>query len=402
MIKEMPHEKKRYLSQAIQKGITHSSIIGVLGQRQTGKTTLVQHHTKNHYVTLDDPEQLSQARSQPKQFLKTDFKTYGIDECQLAPELFPALKLQVQNHPAKGQFIITGSVRFNARKEIRESLTGRIQLLELHPMTYSEAHEYPLPDLFKMVFQSKEAFTQSIRKRLTLISKDSAKNYLEVGGLPGICFFRDRSIRTSKMNSHLDTLLGRDIKLVSETTLTVQSLRNLLALIAQEQGVPLTLSALVRKSRISKNALIKVLVALEALFLIKAVQPLGETKKNAYYLADQGMASHLAMSSSGFNDLLRLCYSQLFPHFDYCYPGNIESYHYETRNGASVPLVFRNGKQMIGVIPSFSEVPERRTFDSAGSFLKKFPQAKVLILTQGSEVFAQGESIFVLPIRGIF
>ncbi len=397
----MPHDKKRYLSKIIEHSLKHSPIVGVLGQRQTGKTTAVRHTVGKSYVTLDDPEQLAFARLQPKEFLKSDYETYGIDECQLAPELFPALKFHVQNHKQKGQFIITGSVRFNARKEIRESLTGRIHLLELHPMTISEAQEWSLPDYFGELEKGYESFKRFAQSRMKNTSETTHDDYLTKGGLPGICFFRDRSVRSIKMNSHLDTLLGRDLKLVSETNLSLAVVRELLSFIAQEQGMPLTLTDISRRSQISKNALRKILDALESIFILRRLKPLGDGKKDSYYFVDQGLASHLLISTTPRNDLLRFVYSQVYPHLDYCSPGNISTYYYETRNASSVPLVFRDGKKFLGIIPVSHEVPDRKAIYAAKAFLKKYKNAHVLILTSGSEIFSISDSITAIPVQAI-
>ena len=83
----------------------------------------------------------------PKTFVQQTLSPFGIDECQLAPALFTALKLRVQAFKKTGQFVLSGSVRFTSRKAIRESLTGRIFNLELLPLTISEANRLPLFDL---------------------------------------------------------------------------------------------------------------------------------------------------------------------------------------------------------------------------------------------------------------
>jgi len=118
----MAHERIRYLLPSLLKGLTFSPLVGILGQRQTGKTTLMRSVVKNRSVSLDDQELLEAALLNPKSFVAREDLPFGIDECQLAPPLFSALKLRVQNNPRPGQFILTGSVRFTSRKAIRESV----------------------------------------------------------------------------------------------------------------------------------------------------------------------------------------------------------------------------------------------------------------------------------------
>jgi len=90
---------------------------------------------------------MSQAQASPTVFLASKpGHPLVIDECQLAPALFPALKEWVRVRKSPGQFLLTGSVRFSSRKAIRESLTGRMIAWELLPMDWSEMHGTPLPD----------------------------------------------------------------------------------------------------------------------------------------------------------------------------------------------------------------------------------------------------------------
>ncbi len=84
------------------------------------------------YVSLDLAPVLNLASQDAISFLEKNKATpLVIDECQLAPELFPALKEHVRQDQKPGQFLLTGSVRFSSRRAIRESLAGRIVAWEL-------------------------------------------------------------------------------------------------------------------------------------------------------------------------------------------------------------------------------------------------------------------------------
>ena len=122
----MPHLRNRYVQDLIRKAKAHSPLIGILGHRQVGKTTVLESMCKA-YVTLDVRSQLILANENPEEFLKLNSKYFqGIDECQLSPDLFPALKEHVRKNKSPGQYLLSGSVRFTSRNAIRESLTGRI------------------------------------------------------------------------------------------------------------------------------------------------------------------------------------------------------------------------------------------------------------------------------------
>jgi predicted AAA+ superfamily ATPase len=73
--------------------------------------------------------------------------------------------------------------------------------------------------------------------------------YLEQGGLPGICFFRDAHVRTGKLEAHLDTLLNCDIRQVYSTTLLHGSLRSLLEYTARHQSLPFEIADVISRTR---------------------------------------------------------------------------------------------------------------------------------------------------------
>ncbi len=205
----MPHARERYAGRLIERALSHAPIVGVLGQRQVGKTTLLEEWASD-YRTLDQRSTLSEAEANPEFFLENRPSRFAIDEAQFCPGLFPALKEHVRTHRQMGQFLLSGSVRFTSRKAIRESLTRRIANVEILPFTHSESHSRPLPDLLRQLSQVKQQ--KQLEKLFGARSVTKASEfeaYLETGGLPGICFFRAREVRADRWRSQLDALLTR-------------------------------------------------------------------------------------------------------------------------------------------------------------------------------------------------
>ena len=399
----MPHERKRLLRDKIEATLRHSSIVGILGQRQTGKTTLMEGLVPaEHYVSLDQAAQLDAAERSPEVFLERGSRLFGIDECQLAPGLFPALKEKVRRSKKLGQYLLTGSVRFTSRKLIRESLTGRIVSHELLPLCLAELHEFELGDVAKLLRTPISRMQTEAHERLRLISEKTTRDFLVKGGLPGICFFREATVRDERFAAHLDTLLQRDLDLLFETTLPADKLRKALRFIAQMQGKPLVFSELSRESRISLPALQRLIPAFEALFLIRRVPTLGDRKKDRFFLEDQGMATFLAtggVAGGDETDLLRLIFSQCLAQVKYLYGGHASIQSFETRGGASVPLVLDVNGEKTGLIVLARETPDAKAVAAAESFLRRFPKAVVGILTTGRDVMPLSQKIRILPYR---
>jgi len=396
----MPHLRHRYLENAIRKALRFSPIVGILGQRQTGKTTLLRSLVGSSYASLDDFEVLQGAELNPKAFLADRAIPFGVDECQLAPPLFPALKLHVQENRRPGQFLLTGSVRFTSRKAIRESLTGRIFNLELLPLTITEAKGLPLNDIFAWIRQPVGKIEAMVRVRRAAISERELSEFTARGGLPGIAFVRDAAIRRAKLGAHLETLLERDIRLLFPTTLPTARLRLLLVALAQNQGLPISASDLSRQVRVSAPTLKRLLSAFESLFLIRRVLPMGDRKRDTYYLEDQGMADFLADPPGNHQNILRIAFSQLFSQLRYHYPADGHCFAYESRGGARVPIVLRAAGREIGVIPVPGEAADRSAQLSAESFLRRRPGAFVAILTKGTTVSRLKKNIIAMPLVG--
>jgi uncharacterized protein len=394
----MPHARNRYVEILIERALRHSPIVGVLGHRQVGKTTVAVRLSKE-YVTFDSAPRLEEATSRPVEFLENRKSPFTVDEAQLCPPLFPAAKEWVRVHPKKGQFIFTGSVRFTSRKMIRESLTGRIVNIEILPMTISEINERPLSchlsRLMKIDGSLKlQSFVESSAKK----GPNSFLHYLNTGGLPGICFFRDAAVRHARFESHLDTLLNRDIRLVTATTLSPLQLRKLAAYLAETQGSPFELRAAASACQAATPTVKKILYAFESLFLIRPIPSEGTVSKISYFFEDQGLAGYLSKNIPGDQDkILRGLYANLRQELHYQPHPQNEIFSFRTHDGTDVPLAFRFKQGVVGVIPSDEKLPTQKAQASAKSFLKRFPQGKVIIAYSGSSAESRDFRTLVMP-----
>jgi uncharacterized protein len=113
----------------------------VNGPRQAGKSTVVrqiQEH-RGPVANLDDPALLDLARRDPVGFLAQLEPSAAIDEFQRGGDaLLLALKMALDSSRTRGQFLLAGSTRFLTTRTLSETLTGRIGLLELLPLSAGE------------------------------------------------------------------------------------------------------------------------------------------------------------------------------------------------------------------------------------------------------------------------
>ena len=118
-------------------------MVGILGPRQCGKTTLArdyvaaQSERRVHYFDLEDPDHLNRL-ADPKLALEPLEGLIVIDEIQRIPELFPLLRVLIDRRRGSQRYLILGSASRVLIRQSSESLAGRIAWLELSPFTFAE------------------------------------------------------------------------------------------------------------------------------------------------------------------------------------------------------------------------------------------------------------------------
>src|SRR5579871_800270 len=129
----------RFVSKPIQTALQDTPVVMVNGPRQCGKTTLVRELASSErvYITLDDDTALAAARHDPTGFIRQlDYAI--IDEVQRAPELLRAIKKAVDSNRKPGRFLLTGSANIWTLPTVSESLAGRMEIINLLPLSLAE------------------------------------------------------------------------------------------------------------------------------------------------------------------------------------------------------------------------------------------------------------------------
>ena len=117
-------------------------IVAITGPRQSGKTTLArQAFPGKPYLSLEDPDILAMAESDPRGLLSANPHGAIIDEAQRAPQLFSYLQTRVDEKGAPGAWILTGSQQFGLLSGITQSLAGRVGMLQLLPFSLGELRD---------------------------------------------------------------------------------------------------------------------------------------------------------------------------------------------------------------------------------------------------------------------
>jgi predicted AAA+ superfamily ATPase len=377
----MVHFRSRHLSDILNQITRFSPLVGILGHRQVGKTTLLEKEGRE-YLTFDDIDTRSSAIKDPKLFLShyKQLKTV-IDECQLVEVLFPALKERVRLDRRPGQFFLSGSVRFTSKKLISESLTGRISNVDLLPLTLSELNETELPSTLHKIIAAKSLLHLSLIKPLAAIrSKREALaiKYLDHGGLPGVCFIRNERVRKQRLQDQLETILNRDLRQIYNTTLSLNTLLKFIQALAMSDGQILNHQALYRSTRLSPATQKKLLFALESIFILRQISVEGDTNGSAIIFEDQAEARYLSQNSISIEgQWAGLIYRNLREQTYYRVGFDAQFFQFRTRAGILIPVCVRTPEGIVGIIPCETE-PTRSDAAAARSFLGRYGNSKII------------------------
>jgi len=131
--------------------LRRSPVCGLLGPRQTGKSTLARELARlfpsAHIFDLESPSDLLRLTN-PELTLGRLSGLIILDEIQLRPDLFPILRVLADRPHADAQFLILGSAAPQLIRHASESLAGRIQFVDLHGFNLSETGPAALESLW--------------------------------------------------------------------------------------------------------------------------------------------------------------------------------------------------------------------------------------------------------------
>lgn len=130
---------KRNITDVLMKRAKNSRCLLLTGPRQVGKSTLLkQNYPDVKYYTFDDKILLTSATDDPKLFLKNIPKPSILDEVQYAKDLFPYIKIECDKDNRYENYYLTGSQQMKLMDKAKESLAGRVSILELQGLSLRE------------------------------------------------------------------------------------------------------------------------------------------------------------------------------------------------------------------------------------------------------------------------
>ncbi len=242
-------------------------VCALLGPRQCGKTTLVKEiasQNNYHYFDCENAIHLSRLEN-PLYTLGTLDGLIVIDEVQLRPDLFSAIRVLVDEDPNK-RFLITGSASRDLIEQSSQTLAGRIGYHQVTPFTIAETPDWKL-----------------LWKR---------------GGFPKSYLASNDSLSKRWRDEYIKTFLERDLASLG-FALTPSIVGKLWRMLAHYHGQTLNYAELAASLGIDQRTIKKYILALEGTFMVRLLKPWHsnqkkrEVKTPKIYIRDSGLLHRL-------------------------------------------------------------------------------------------------------------
>ena len=291
---------KRNLEKVVSQVTKEYPVVLVTGPRQVGKTTMLKklmEGTDRGYVTLDDLNERSLAKSYPEVFLQLHMPPLLIDKVQYAPELFSYIKLNADKSHEPGAFWLTGSQVYKLMRGVQESLAGRVAVLSLTSLSQAE-----------MSGEEMEPFTvdmEALAARKNVRTATDAEGIFEriyKGSMPAIVS-GENSNSQIYYSSYLSTYIERDVRELSDAIDSLKFLRFITAVAARCSQM-VNVAEIARDADINQKQAKDWLGILETLGIIFYLHPYSNNllkrlvKTPKLYFYDTGLVCYLTKWSS--------------------------------------------------------------------------------------------------------
>ena len=205
----------RFATGLLRRALSASPVVVLMGARQTGKSTLVQHEPflrDRLYLTLDDPETHERARRTPRDVLRSA-ERLTLDEVQREPDLLLTVKRAVdEDRPRRpGRFLLTGSANLLLMQRVSETLAGRATYVTLWPLARREGLGMGTPGVWSRLLATPCAEWPNILDDEASPIADW-RELTRIGGYPSPVVELDDDARSLWFDGYVRTYVERDLQ----------------------------------------------------------------------------------------------------------------------------------------------------------------------------------------------
>ncbi|WP_146684357.1 ATP-binding protein [Limihaloglobus sulfuriphilus] len=380
----------RRLENAIRKSLEFSPAVGIVGPRQSGKTTLARMIARNYgkpviHLDLENPQDVIKL-DHPQIYLQQYIDHIVIlDEAQRKPELFPLLRYMIDQDRRPGRFLILGSASPALKRQASESLAGRIIYHELSPFSLDEMQQN---------------------------GWDTIKRLWMRGGYPQSYLAKTDEQASVWMRNFIQTHLEKDMPALG-VRVPATTLYRFWTMLAHCHGQLWNSSRLAESMGVDPKSARRYLDILEETFMIRQLQPFFSNLKKRLvkspkvYIRDSGLL-HSLLNISSYDDLCTnpvlgeswegFCIEQVLA----IKPPEYNAYFYRTRSAvaAEIDLVLAKGVNVeIALEIKYSLTP--KLTKSSINAINTLKPKKTWVIYPGDDSYPIKENIWTLPIAQI-
>ncbi len=419
----MDQYKKRIADTLLARKLEGKGAVLVEGAKWCGKTTTAEQVAKS-ILYMSDSEKINQylelADVNPKQLLQGETPRL-LDEWQLAPKLWDAVRFEVDHRKELGQFILTGSAVPVETEDIHHTGTGRFARLKMRTMSLFESGEsngsVSLANLFNEQTDIEGANDLSFERIAFLACR---------GGWPQAIEMRD-AIALDQAFDYFDAVVNTDISRVDKVARDPERTKRLLRAYARHQGAQVANTVIKADMAANDNTMIdddtlySYITALKKIFVIEdmpAWNPNLRSKtairtSDTRYFVDPSIAA--ASLGIGPEDLMNdlntfgllfetMCIRDLRVFADAL---NGQVYHYRDASSLECDAVvhLRNGSYglieiKLGGDKLISEGIEtlNKLADKIDTERMKKPSFKMVLVGVGDYAYRRKDGVFIVPI----
>lgn len=402
---------KRDLKNTILKLLKSFPCVTLIGARQVGKSTLLKQVAPDApFYDLEQNSHFEMIDGDPELFLKNKDELIVIDEAQLSPALFSALRVKIdQNRKKNSQFLISGSSSPELLKNISESLAGRVAIVEIPTLTWSEAlnkkqskfyQSLPKPDDFRVL--KKKYSSEDLLKLCTygLYPEPFLKLKQE----------EDFFTFNAWQNSYFRTYIDRDVRNLFPK-LSIESYRRFIKMLSMSSGEILNYANFAKSLDISEPSIKNYMEIASGTFIWRNISVYSNSLKKRLIKSPKGQMRdnvlvNFILKLNSVEDLMS------HPSFGNIWESfvieqlikNLESnliygsyYYYRTHDGAEVDFILESKQGLIPIEIKSASSTKKSQLKSLTNFIKEHNCPYGLLINLGEEIYQITENIYQVP-----
>ena len=390
--------------------LTQFPVVAVIGPRQCGKTTVCQRIGENWTCfDLEKDSDFQLISHDPELFLKKHLEQIVIDEVQLLPPLFSALRVSIDSmRSKKNRFLITGSSSPDLLTNISETLAGRVAILELSTLKATERWGTSPSRFYDAI--ANNINVQQIEQLTCSTSDQQLWDSWLCGGYPEPVFHLAKEAYPVWMENYRSTYINRDIRRLFPR-LNIDAFRRFISMLASLSGSILNYAELSRSLSVSQPTVRDYLDIAHGTFIWRKLPPYEKNIKKRIvkmprgHLRDSGLLHYLlnideherlthhpivgrSWESFVIEEILKGMQNNTIPH---------QAYYYRTSNGAEIDLILEGTFGLLPIEIKFGTKIDHRSLRTLIDFVDNQQCPLGIVINNSDSIAWLHEKIIRLP-----